>query len=172
MPPPRTGSVEKYKRSDSATYYRARIRLADDSRVRVDVPTKYRTPAGGKTAEERARLYAQAVQEREEETGELLAKKRAGLLGRRPRVPTTSEMSTWLDTWIASRSSRGQTSTRDNRSHYETHVAPAIGGKHVRDLDDRRPPRPLPLPRRADGQGSHCVEDGAQRLDDGGQDAR
>jgi hypothetical protein len=45
----------------------------------VDVPEKYSTPAGGKTAEERAELYAAAHQEREDETGELLAKKRERL---------------------------------------------------------------------------------------------
>lgn len=75
--PPRTGTVEPYKRADGSTYFRARIRLADGSRERVNVPEKYSTPAGGKTARERAELYAAAEQEREDETGELLAKKRA-----------------------------------------------------------------------------------------------
>jgi len=84
MPPPRTGNVEPFKRADGRTYYRARIRLADKTRVRVDVPEKYSVPAGGKTAEERAELYAAAAQEREDETGQLLAKKQAGTLGRRP----------------------------------------------------------------------------------------
>ncbi len=133
MPPPRTGSVEPFKRADGSTYYRARIRLADDSRVRVDVPEKYSTPAGGKTGRERAELYAEALQERENETGEHLTKKRAGLLGRRPRIQPTGAMGDWLDAWIGSREANGQTSTRENRSHYDTHIAPAIGGTHVRD---------------------------------------
>ena len=77
MPPPRTGSLEKYRRSDGRIYYRARIRLADGTRARVDVPETYATPAGGKTAEQRAELYAEALQEREGDTGELLAKNRA-----------------------------------------------------------------------------------------------
>src|SRR5271155_1528795 len=77
MPPPRTGSLEKYRRSDGRIYYRARIRLADGTRARVDVPEKYTTSAGGKTAEQRAELYAEALQEREDDTGELLAKNRA-----------------------------------------------------------------------------------------------
>jgi hypothetical protein len=104
--------------------------------VRVDVPDQYATPAGGLSAEERAELYAQAAQEKEDETGEHLAKKRAGLLGRRPRQPPTTEMGTWLDAWVGSRTARGQTSTRDNQAH----IAPAIGGKHVRDwtVDDLR----------------------------------
>jgi hypothetical protein len=57
-----------------------RIGLADGARVRVDVPEKYSTPAGGRTAEERAELYALAAQEREDETGELLAKRKRLLL--------------------------------------------------------------------------------------------
>lgn len=140
MPPPRTGSVEPFKRADGRTYYRARIRLGDGTRARVDVPEKHAVAAGGKTAEERAELYAEALQEREDETGELLAKKRAGELGRRHRVQPTADMATWLDAWIGYRSASGQTSTRENRSHYETHIAPAVGPKHVRDWtsDDLR----------------------------------
>jgi integrase len=140
VPPPRTGSVEKRKRADGTTYYRARIRLADGTRARVDVPEKYSTAAGGKTADERAELYAAAVQEREDERGELLAKKQAGELGRRPHVQPTADMAKWLDAWIGAREANGQTSTRENRSHYETHIAPAIGGKHLRDwtADDLR----------------------------------
>ncbi len=80
MPPPRTGTIEPLKRADGTRYFRARIRLADGSRVRVDVPEKYSTPAGGKSAEERAELYALALQEREDEGGEqgpLLVARRA-----------------------------------------------------------------------------------------------
>ncbi len=133
MPPPRTGSVEPGRRADGTIYFRARVRLADGSRVRVDVPEKHAKPAGGKTAQERAELYALAAQEREDEDGALLARKKAGTLGRRPRVQPTADMSKWLDAWIGAREANGQTSTRENRSHYETHIAPAIGGKHVRD---------------------------------------
>jgi hypothetical protein len=67
---PRTGCVEKYRRADGQTYYRVKVRLADGTRVRVDVPEKYGY------SEERARLYGHALQEREDETGELLAEKR------------------------------------------------------------------------------------------------
>lgn len=63
-------SVEPFKRSDGTVYYRARILLADGTRERVDVPEKYAYSA------ERRALYAEAIQEREDERGELLAKKR------------------------------------------------------------------------------------------------
>jgi hypothetical protein len=59
----------KRHRKDGSAYYRVRVRLADGSRVRVDVPAKY-------ASDERAEIYALAVQEREDERGELLAKKR------------------------------------------------------------------------------------------------
>lgn len=63
-------SVEPFTRRDGTIYYRARILLADGTRERVDVPEKYAY------SEERRAMYAAAVQEREDERGEILAKKR------------------------------------------------------------------------------------------------
>lgn len=71
MPRPRTGTLVPLRRSDGTKYYRARIRLEDGTRDPILVPEKY------SYSEERARLYAAAAQEREDETGELMAKKRA-----------------------------------------------------------------------------------------------
>ena len=68
MSPPRTGSVEKRRSKDGKVYYRARVRLGDGSRARIDIPEKYSRAAGGKSGEERAELYALAIQEREDET--------------------------------------------------------------------------------------------------------
>jgi hypothetical protein len=79
MPARRTGTVDKYERASGRICYRARIRLADGTRARVDIPARYCVAAGGKTAEQRADLYAEAVQEREDEKGELLAARRARL---------------------------------------------------------------------------------------------
>src|SRR5438874_1804603 len=83
MPPRRTGSVERFRRANGSVYFRARIRLADGTRQRVDVLEKYSTPAGGKSAEERADLYAAALQEREDETDELLALKNKRIAARK-----------------------------------------------------------------------------------------
>ena len=69
MPPPRTGSAEPFKRADGSTYFRGRVRLADGSRERVNVPEAYSRPAGGKTARKRAELCVRAFQ-REDESGE------------------------------------------------------------------------------------------------------
>jgi hypothetical protein len=87
--PPRTGGVEPVRRADGKPAFKARIRLADHSRVRIDVPEKYCTPAGGRTGRERAELYAQAAQEREDETGELLAQKQVRLAERRKKHDRT-----------------------------------------------------------------------------------
>ena len=54
MPPPRTGSLECLRRADGTRYFRARIRLADDSRERIDVPEQYSRPAGGVSGRDRA----------------------------------------------------------------------------------------------------------------------
>lgn len=76
MPRARTGSVEPFRRADGTIYSRARIRLGDGTCARVDVSEKYTRPAGGRTGEERAEAYAEAIQEKEDRTGELLAAKR------------------------------------------------------------------------------------------------
>lgn len=60
-----------------------------------------------------------------------------------PSVPTLirpGSMAAWIDTWIDSRVARGHTSTREDRSHYEHHVQPFFGDRHVRDWtqDDMR----------------------------------
>jgi integrase len=89
MPPKATGSVETFRRADGTKYYRARIRLSDGTRERVDIPEKYAY------SEERREAYAAAVQEREDESGELLAKKRERVAARaKANDPTRLETCT------------------------------------------------------------------------------
>ena len=135
--PKRTGSVEPCTRNGKPAF-RARIRLADGSRVRVDVPEKYATPAGGKTARERAELYAAAVQEREDETGELLKERNAGKLGRqrRPDAAGGELVSEWYARYYKAaasgavgRKNRGkpQSSVDDRRARFRSWIEPVIG---------------------------------------------
>ena len=51
-----------------------------------------------------------------------------------------SEMGRWVAAWVRERVARGQTSTRENASHYRIHIQPSLGPKHVRDWtrDDLR----------------------------------
>ncbi len=50
------------------------------------------------------------------------------------------EMERWVEAWVRERVARGQTSTRENASHYRIHIQPSVGSKHVRDWtrDDLR----------------------------------
>jgi len=128
----RTGSVEPLKRADGSTYYRARIRLADGSRERVNVPEKYSTPAGRKTARERAELYAQAVQEREDEGGEqgpLLVTKRAREAAEAQQHDSGNgeTVKLWSDRWIVTRRVRGLRSVGTDVQRLSTHVLPRLG---------------------------------------------
>ncbi len=133
MPPSRTGSLERYRASKGGTYFRARIRLADGSRVRVDVPVKYSTPAGGKTTEERAELYALAVQEREEETGELLAKKKSREAEKaKPSHRGNGEtVKSWSGRWLADRKLRGIVTVAHDAGRLGKHVLPIVGSLAV-----------------------------------------
>jgi hypothetical protein len=126
MPLPRTGSVESFRRANGRTYYRARIRLGDGSRVRVDVPEKYATPAGRKSAAERAELYAQAVQEREDETGDLLkAKMRREAEQAKQRDPRLGEtVALWSERWVKVRRARGLRSVDTDGHRLNAHVLP------------------------------------------------
>jgi integrase len=129
VPRARTGSVEPLKRAEGRLYYRARVRLADGSRARVDVPEKYSTPAGGKSARERAELYAEALQEREDETGELLAKreKRQADEARQDDPRSGETVKLWADRWIVTRRARGLRSVATDEQRLSTHVHPRLG---------------------------------------------
>lgn len=143
--PPRTGSVEPFKRADGKTYFRARIRLADGSRVRVDVPDRYATPAGGKTAVERAALYAAAAQEREDETGELLAKKREREAHEAQKRSTVNgeTCSAWFERYHAYAKELGQTDAEKKRDRWRKWIEPHLGTKPIAgvtrdDIEDVR----------------------------------
>lgn len=135
--PPRSGCVEPLRRADGTIYFRARIRVADGTRVRVDVPERYSVAAGGKTARERAELYAEALQEREDETGELLAQRNAGQLGKqRPPSATGATVREWYmryyeaaERGTVGRKNRGrpQSSAGDRRARFRTWIDPVIG---------------------------------------------
>jgi integrase len=138
MPPPRTGSVEPLKRADGTIYYRARIRLGDGSRERVDVPEQYTRPSGGATGEERAELYALAVQEREDETGELLKKKKA-----RAAAGKEESADRWHARYLERCTERGLSTVGDKGYRWRKWISPKIGHKPIakitrEDVEDVR----------------------------------
>jgi integrase len=136
MAPPRTGSVEPGRRADGSIYFRARIRLADDSRQRVDVPEAYAKPAGGMTARERAELYARALQEREDDGGEegpLLVAKRAreGEEAKKHDTVRGETCEKYFARLSAAREAEGVRDVRNERRMWARWVSPRIGGRPV-----------------------------------------
>jgi hypothetical protein len=122
----RTGSVEKRHHKDGSAYYRVRVRLADGSRVRVDVPAKY-------ASDERAEIYALAVQEREDERGELLAKKkeREGARVRAQSGEHDETCNAYREWLFAIQKAEGKRTVRRERSFWHKWVEPTIGARPV-----------------------------------------
>jgi len=131
--PARTGSVEAFTRADGKTYFRGRIRLADSSRKWIDVPEKYSTPAGGKTARERAELYTAARQEREDETGELMAEKRARQTKRPASAGGQESASEWFERYTKLHAALGK-GTHEHAGAWALYVEPIIGQKPLSAL--------------------------------------
>lgn len=133
MPPPRTGSVEPGRRADGTVYYRARIRLGDDTRQRVDVPENYAVAAGGKSARERAELYAQAAQEREDETGDLLAAKKARQSeeARKRDVSKGETCERYFRRLTLAREGEGIRDVRKEKTVWGKWLAPRIGARPI-----------------------------------------
>jgi integrase len=136
MPRPRTGYVEPRRRANGSTYFLARVRLADGTRERVKVPAAYSTPAGGRSARERAELYAEARQEREDQTGELLVAKRARLAeataAKAQPNGSGETVAKWCERWVADRKERGIHTVGHDRGRLGKHVLPVLGRLDVR----------------------------------------
>lgn len=127
MTTPRTGYVEPGKRADGTPYYRARVWLRDDSRERVDIPEKHAYSA------ERRALYAAAMQEREDETGELYAKKLARIAARsKPVDPTAGETCTkYRERLDEHRRELGIGSAKDDASAWRAWIGPTLGDRPI-----------------------------------------
>lgn len=129
MAPPRTGYVEPKRRADGTIYYVARVRLGDDSRERKIVPEKH------SATRERAELYAAALQEREDETGELLAAKcaRQAEDAKRNDQRHGETWDQWFDRYLPTKE------CSDGHRRINGHVAkkwisPVIGAKPIAKL--------------------------------------
>ena len=120
----RTGYVEPWKDAAGVAHKRARILLADGSRMRIPLPDGL--------SDELARENAAALQEREDAEGKLLAAKEARARQEAP-VVNPAACDAWFKEWLAARRARGLTATADNDSHWRNHIRAVLGGKHVRD---------------------------------------
>ena len=123
----RTGSVEAFTAADGSIYYKARIRLADGSRVRVDIPSKH---AGDEQS--RAR-YALARQQLEDEKGaELKKRERAAAKHAAALAPRANEtVARWLvDRYVPAYEANGKES-RDVVYAFRGWVLPTIGSRPI-----------------------------------------
>lgn len=134
--PKRTGSVEPVRRKDGKPAFIARIRLGDGTRARVEVPAQYCTPAGGRTARERAELYAAARQEQEDEDGALLNAKRAREAAARPDPTKGETVDVFAKRWHNSRAS--MPSAKESEGVYNKHVSPELGALPIKEVTSDR----------------------------------
>jgi hypothetical protein len=116
----RSGTVDLFKRADGSVYYRGRIRLGDGSLHRLTIEEPFCN------VEADARKYTATIQAEEDAHRRILAAKRGETV---PLTVPTETAREWQTRWLASRVARGHTSTRDDKSRYQTHVDPIIGGK-------------------------------------------
>lgn len=99
---------------------------ADGSRPRIHLDPGPRSPNAEKRAREKALEWSERARR------ERLTAADFGIVRRGASEPSTDEsMKRWFDTWIASRTAKGRTSTRDNDAHWRVHIEPVIGHKHI-----------------------------------------
>jgi integrase len=98
------------------------------------VPESYSRPAGGRTARERAELYALARQEREDETGELFEarKKRKAEQATQHDERHGETCARYFGRFLEHREATGKVRrARDLESSWNVWIAPKIGGKPI-----------------------------------------
>jgi integrase len=128
----RLGTLEPYKDRTGKIAYRGRIRLADGSRPRIDVPAKY------SYSEDRAREYIAGYQEREDRTGEMLTEVRRKRAERAQAAATsTPTAAETCDAWyqrfmVFRRKEVG--SVDDDEWRWTKWISPHIGPKPIREV--------------------------------------
>ena len=140
MPRRATGTIEYVEATgaEAQGHYRARITLSDGARPWIDFAPGPRSPKAESRARERAAHWSERAR------NENLTAAAFGIAKR--TAPEAIEgdaklaMQAWMKTWLTARRAKGQTSTRENDSHYRKHIEPVMGGAHVRDwtADDLR----------------------------------
>ncbi|MDP8999588.1 MAG: hypothetical protein M3O46_05695 [Myxococcota bacterium] len=89
------------------------------------------------SGEERAEIYALAAQEREDETGELLAakKKREAEEARQGHPRNGETVKLWSGRWCKARRARGLRSVDTDGHRLTAHVLPRLGARPMRDVN-------------------------------------
>ena len=122
----RTGTLEPCRDASGRRYFRGKVRLADGTKARVEIPEP-------KRYDERAARNFIAWAQEVEDTEHLIYKAKLAKVAAAEPVVSAAEGDTWVKTWLADRRARGLTSVKDNEAHYRLHIRPVTMGKHVRD---------------------------------------
>jgi integrase len=120
--PKRTGSLDTDRDKAGRVRHRGRIRLADGTRLRIPVPAGF--------SEARARDFVQAIQEREDAQGLLLAK-------RRREAGRATDGGETVDVWHARFLATvvcGESYRRITASTWARWVSPRLGASPIADL--------------------------------------
>jgi len=124
MGTPRTGTLEPaWTDKDGRTRYTAKIRLGDGTRFRRHVPLEKCV------SKEKAKGWAEWLQEQEDANGAILAAKiaeRAAETGVSPSSEGGETVAQYAKRWLLARKGRVRR-LRDNRAHLEHHVLPVLG---------------------------------------------
>ncbi len=132
--PKRTGSIEEARDAEGRTFYRCRVRLADGTRVRVEIPEAKRF---SETASKDFVAWAQAEEER---TGEIysvklakIAKAAAAAKAAAPVTVAGETCDAWYQRFMVYRRQEVG-SVDDDKWRWMKWVSPLIGAKAVRDV--------------------------------------
>jgi integrase len=128
MPREATGSVEwvEPKAGEAQGHWCARITLKDGATPRVHLNPSVKSAYTKLRAKERAREIS------DEARAKGLTAKDFPSFKRPVSVPASADMTDWLDAWLKDRTGRG-VGTKENKSHWQHHIQPIVGAKHVRD---------------------------------------
>jgi integrase len=120
----RTGSVEPFVDATGAIYYRARIRLADGSRVRVDIPSRFSS-----TPEERE-VWTEERQADEDKDGRLLVAKRKRAERAKPST-STETVDGYREKLCELREAEGKRNVTNEQFIWRKWISPRIGSKLI-----------------------------------------
>ncbi len=105
----------------------ARITLKDGATPRVHLNPSVKSAYTKLRAKERAREIS------DEARAKGLTAKDFPSLRRPTPVVVSADMQTWVTDWLAERARKGLGAVRENRSHWQHHLEPVLGTKHIKD---------------------------------------
>jgi len=117
----RSGTVQEFRDGNGRRFYRARLRLRDGSRPYLEVPEASRYDKA------KAKRWSEAMQEREDGRGELLA-------ARTGAAPLCEKAADWFDRYFTWREGRGYVTAGDTEARIRRYALPHFEGKRMNEI--------------------------------------